>query len=359
MHYFHTHPYRWHIRLSWIVLLCLVILVIPFSSFSTPKPHATWPTDGFILSIRYSPDGYLLASVEGTAHDPLHPQYVVHLRAIPTGQVVFTFDAQTDRIYTIAFSHQGHLFGIGDHAGRIRIWRVQDGTLLHTFSGHTEPVQQVVFSPDDTTLLSVSDDYTIREWDLVHGSSRSTIEWSHYYNCGIAQVRFVGTMAQFAVREGGTILLQTIPDQHPIQTIHGFEGSDCMDFEKLDIRLSEDGHFLASVDAWRGRENIIRLWNLQTGTMITELRGHRDLLSSVAFSPDNRLLASASGVPYYFLYTNGDQDIRIWRVADGQLLAIFPNAYSGAVNGLAFSPDNRTLAATGLNGNIQFWRIAP
>ena len=54
-------------------------------------------------------------------------------------------------------------------------------------------------------------------------------------------------------------------------------------------------------------DNTIRLWNVETGTQIQVLTGHTDWVSSVAFSPDGKLLASGSG----------DQTIRLWNVETG------------------------------------------
>jgi WD40 repeat protein len=341
-----------------MLLVCLTIIFhFSHSVFTAPQPIQTWYTDGSVRSLRYSPDGHILASVETTTPDFDHERYVVQLRQIPTGQIIHTLGGQAEKIYALAFSHNGQLLATGDQAARVRVWRVRDGTLLTTMTGHTAPVQQVLFQPDDTTLLSVSDDYTIRVWDSADGSARTSIPWSMFYNCGIAQVGFVGTEARFAVREGTNIVIRTVRDQHLQQSIHGFEGSDCTDFEKLDLRLSANAQLLASVDAWHGRETTIRLWNLGTGDLIAELYGHTDSIASLAFSADNQLLASASGIPYYPLHTNGDLSVRIWRIAGGHALAVFDPAHTGVISGLAFSPDNRILASGGVDGTIRFWQV--
>ena len=48
----------------------------------------------------------------------------------------------------------------------VRLWRVGDGALLHTLSGHTFQVVDVAFSPDSTLLFSASLDGTVRVWGL-------------------------------------------------------------------------------------------------------------------------------------------------------------------------------------------------
>jgi len=75
------------------------------------------------------------------------------------------------------------------------------------------------------------------------------------------------------------------------------------------------------------------------------LTGHQAPVTSVAFSPDGRRLAAASA----------DENIRLWAVASGQLLAELPNGHRDRVIAIAFIPDSALLTAGTKDHAIRLW----
>lgn len=83
----------------------------------------------------------------------------------------------------------------------------------------------------------------------------------------------------------------------------------------------------------------------------TLLRGHRDWVHAVAYSPDGRTLASAAGRHY----TSGE--IKLWDTATGREWLTLPG-FPASVEALAFSPDGHTLAAAGYDHVVRLWNVA-
>jgi WD40 repeat protein len=87
----------------------------------------------------------------------------------------------------------------------------------------------------------------------------------------------------------------------------------------------------------------IKLWNLSSGAALSYLGIHAQA-NSIAFSPDDRVLAAGAT----------DHTVRLWEGLTGRMLAIL-TAHTDRVWGVAWSPDGKNLASCSRDGTIRVW----
>jgi hypothetical protein len=96
-------------------------------------------------------------------------------------------------------------------------------------------------------------------------------------------------------------------------------------------------------------------WDAKTGQSLGKLAGQFGQIAAVAFSPDGRTLASASGNSA--LYGGSDGTIRLWEMATGRQRGCFQGHQSG-ITSLAFAPDGRSLVSASEDTTALIWDVA-
>jgi WD40 repeat protein len=209
-------------------------------------------------------------------------------------------------------------------------------------AGHTAQVKRLHFTPDGRELITVSQDKTIRCWDVQSGELLRTLRppigrglegmLSAAALSPDGRTLAVGGIGWMA--GGQPIYLIALPSGKIQRTLLGHTGTISA------LAFSPDGRELASASYDRSA----RLWDVGTGRSRKVLWGHGSLVCGVAFSPDGSRLATASY----------DHTAAIWSVAEGRAMGVL-RGHKDTVTAVAWSPDGRTIATSSFDKSVAIW----
>ena len=116
------------------------------------------------------------------------------------------------------------------------------------------------------------------------------------------------------------------------------------------VAFSPNGQIIVSGSS----DNTVRLWNTETGGLMKTITIPKNLITSVAFSPNGSIIACGVG----WLESNSEMrgEIRLLDVKQGKLTKILVG-HEGAVLSVAFSPEGRILASASTDRTVRLWDV--
>ncbi len=129
-----------------------------------------------VLRIAYSPNGKFVLSGGSNLHGKN-----LKLWDAQSEDYIRSFDGHTGYVVSVAWSPDGKTIASG--GGRndekndrsIRLWNAASGSQLHKYSGHSGDIEAVTFAADGSRLVSVSEDMTLRVWDVATEKKLMTV----------------------------------------------------------------------------------------------------------------------------------------------------------------------------------------
>ncbi|KAH8595410.1 WD40-repeat-containing domain protein [Bisporella sp. PMI_857] len=274
-----------------------------------------------VSDAKFSADGKLLASISGST---------IYIWNPGTGNCLHTLEGHRKTVQAIVFSRDNHLLASVSSDRTAVIWDTSTGNALHTLHGHTSYVYGVSFSPDGKLIASASWDRTIRIWSSSSGAGLHTILSGHDGYPSVVVFSPNGKLLALPSLKT-SIMLWDVITERTFYTLTGHSSSvTCIAFS-TDSKLVVSG----------STDKTVKLWDTSTGAWLFSFQHPSSDLCTVAFSPNDKFLASNSG---YGRITLCDVESR-------KTLFTMPG---GSYRNLAFSPDSKLLASASYSG-INLW----
>lgn len=218
--------------------------------------------DQRINSVAYSPEGSLIAfgSDDGT----------VRVLDVENGRSIREYETRRNEgVLAVSWSHDGsYLAGGVSWGGDVFLWDVSKDQSGKVLEGHSDWVNDVLYSPDGRTLISGGKDGSVRKWDVSTGKERSNIRewwWGEINALAIDEsyTHLAGASSK------GEIVVWYADDGLLLDVLNGHVGN------VNDVTFSADGNTVVS----GGSDGTVKIWTTPgTGTpeLLFELAAEHD-----------------------------------------------------------------------------------
>ncbi len=305
---------------------------------------ATWkplwskqqPEAGLIWTLAFSPDGSQLASSAWADPPPNARRCEVNIRSAATGELVATLrdGAHALDVNALLFTPNHPFMVTGSDDRTIRVWNTDTWQLARpAMSGFGGSVQCMAVSRNGSHLAVASTDTTARLWTL-HD------DIAQWHETGIA-VGHTLRIIDMVFTHDETRLVTCSEDK----TVRIWDSQKGMPIARLlghdriirAVAVSDDDRLIASC----GDDNTTRIWSSGASRDLIRLDDHGSELNSCLFSPDLRFVATASAdgtLRLFDLLQDGAPTARVERLAS-------------TLTWLRFSADGKQIACGGRQGD--------
>ncbi|KAF4586029.1 WD40 repeat 2 [Ophiocordyceps camponoti-floridani] len=230
----------------------------------------------------------------------------------------------------------------GQESGEISVWDIEEEEQIASLSGHEGAVVSVVISPDGQTIYSAAQDGTVRQWDVTSSQQTHSVSVGEEY---LTCLSVSSDASRLAVGVKSDVQVFDVPGlqrvEQPILS-HGHQ-----DFV-TSLAYSPDQGKLASASL----DHSCKIWEVGDGKLpeklLYNLEGHGNLVLCVRWTHCGKWLLSSSK----------DGSVHFWDPATGNA-QLSLQGHSNSIIDVSLARDGHRFATAGGDDKIRIWSFGP
>lgn len=291
--------------------------------YKTGKQLKTFKgTNSGIWSVKISPDSRYVASGSwNNNHNAIgSSQNCLNILELKTLKVINSLSVYPDRYKTLSFipeldgtspngisdilfNANGNKVAALSRSGDLFIWDIKDNFNRTVYN----------FSDTEHELLALSPD-----WNFIACNKRK---------------RSLADTSFYLMKLGTNDVIANF--DNPKRTV-------------IEVYFSSNSQYIVSISGHRIKRNEIDIWDIKTQKLLFTLKGHSNVVRSIAFSKNDKYLASVGE----------DNLINLWNIQTGELIISFTENNEKELTSVIFSVDDKYLITGSQDKTIKYWNIS-
>ena len=286
---------------------------------------------GPVHSAMFSPDGtkIITASYDRTAK----------VWDAVAGMLLFDFKGHTNDVNAAEFSPDGKMI-VTASADKIgKVWDAATGRLLVDLKGHTGNIVAAQFSPDNKKIITAAWDFTAKEWDAVTGKLLDTLVHDNIVN--YVQYSPDGKKIVTASSDRSAVIWASGSKKPPVDLLghSSYVGS---------IQISSDGNeIITSSD-----DGVVRTWDAVSGNLLNALRVPKAYVNYTAYGPVE--ISDSGFASSMFITALSDSTAKIWDNNTGEILTTL-KGHKGDLTSARFNAAGTKVVTASYDKTAKIW----